>query len=57
MALKRSNVDRVDYGEFLRRFVSRDERLSINDEEFDYVYYCYGYHYGSDKNGGAKIGK
>lgn len=42
MALKRSNVDRVDYGEFLRRFVSRDERLSINDEEFDYVYYCYG---------------
>ena len=32
----------MDYGEFLRRFVSRDEQLSINDEEFDYVYYCYG---------------
>ena len=42
MALKRANVERVDYGEFLRRFVSRDEELSINDEEFDYVYYCYG---------------
>ena len=42
LALKRSNVERVDYGEFLRRFVSRDEQLSINDEEFDYVYYCYG---------------
>ncbi|MDO5042876.1 MAG: hypothetical protein Q4D92_05130 [Slackia sp.] len=42
MALKRSNVDRVDYGEFLRRFVSRDEQMMVNDEEFDYVYYCYG---------------
>lgn len=42
MALKRSNVDRVDYGEFLRRFVARDEQLMVNDEEFDYVYYCYG---------------
>lgn len=42
LALKRSNVERVDYGEFLRRFVSRDEQLRINDEEFDYVYYCYG---------------
>lgn len=42
MALKRSNVERVDYGEFLRRFVSRDEQMATNDEEFDYVYYCYG---------------
>lgn len=42
MALKRSNVDKVDYGEFLRRFVSRDEQMAVNDEEFDYVYYCYG---------------
>ncbi|MDO4442933.1 MAG: VWA-like domain-containing protein [Slackia sp.] len=42
LALKRSNVERVDYGEFLRRFVSRDEQMLVNDEEFDYVYYCYG---------------
>lgn len=42
MALKRSNTERVDYGEFLRRFVSRDEQMAVNDEEFDYVYYCYG---------------
>lgn len=41
-ALKRSNVERVDYGEFLRRFVSRDEQMMVNDEEFDYIYYCYG---------------
>ena len=41
-ALKLSNVEHIDYRDFLLRFASRGEQLSINDDEFDYVYYCYG---------------
>lgn len=42
LALKRSSDERVDYAEFLRRFVGRNEDMRLNDEEFDYLFYCYG---------------
>lgn len=42
MALKRSNLERVDYRDFLRRFVSQNESMEVNDDEFDYLFYCYG---------------
>lgn len=42
MALKRANLPRVDYADFLRRFVSQNEAVQINDDEFDYLFYCYG---------------
>ena len=34
--------ERHDYGDFLRKFVSRDEEIKINQDEFDYIYYTYG---------------
>lgn len=44
MALK----DRYDYTELLRRFTVMSEDMQINDDEFDYIYYMYGFeHYGN----------
>lgn len=34
--------ERKSYADFLRRFVSPDEELKINQDEFDYIYYTYG---------------
>ncbi len=34
--------DRYDYSEILRRFTVMGEDISINEDEFDYIYYTYG---------------
>lgn len=34
--------ERVDYGEFLRRFTTPTETLKVSEDEFDYVFYTYG---------------
>lgn len=40
--------DRYDYTDILRRFTARGEDISVNDDEFDYIYYHYGMeHYGN----------
>ncbi len=40
--------DRCDYTKLLRRFTVMGEDLSVNEEEFDYIYYTYGLsHYGN----------
>lgn len=33
---------KYNYTEFLKRFMVMSENLSINDDEFDYIYYTYG---------------
>lgn len=40
--LEESTRDRYDYGEILRRFTVVGEDVTVNDEEFDYIYYTYG---------------
>lgn len=40
--LKEATRDRYDYGEILRRFTIMGENITVNDEEFDYIYYTYG---------------
>ena len=42
MQLKAVNREKQDYSEFLRRFADHHEEIKVNDEEFDYIYYCYG---------------
>lgn len=42
MNLKSVTRKRQDYSEFLRKFASIGEELKVNDDEFDYVFYCYG---------------
>ena len=38
----------IDYEAFLRSFASTEEDLRINDEEFDYIFYMFGFeHYGN----------
>lgn len=34
--------ERVDYGEFLRRFATPTETLKVSEDEFDYIFYTYG---------------
>ncbi len=34
--------EKHDYRDFLRKFVSRDEEIKIDHDEFDYIYYTYG---------------
>ena len=34
--------DKYDYTDFLRRFMVLSETISVNDDEFDYIYYTYG---------------
>ena len=34
--------EKQDYREFLRKFARMGEQIRVNDDEFDYVYYCYG---------------
>ena len=40
--LKALNRERYDYAQFLRRFATLHERMRVNDDEFDYIYYLYG---------------
>lgn len=37
-----ANRRRYDYDDFLRRFMAVSERMRINMDEFDYVYYTFG---------------
>ena len=46
--LEEATRDRCDYGELLRHFTVTGEDITVNDEEFDYIYYTYGLdHYGN----------
>lgn len=40
--LKAVTREKQDYSEFLRKFATRNEEIKVNDDEFDYIYYCYG---------------
>lgn len=42
MNLRHVTREKQDYREFLRKFARMGEHIRINDDEFDYVYYCYG---------------
>lgn len=46
--LEQALKDRYDYSQLLRRFTVMSEDMQINDDEFDYIYYTYGFeHYGN----------
>lgn len=46
--LEESTRERYDYTEILKRFTVMGEDITVNDEEFDYIYYTYGLeHYGN----------
>lgn len=36
------NREKHDYAQFLRRFATLHERMKVNDDEFDYIYYTFG---------------
>lgn len=36
------NREKYDYSDFLRRFATLHERMRVNDDEFDYIYYTFG---------------
>lgn len=42
MNLKAVTREKQDYRAFLRKFARIGEHIRVNDDEFDYVYYCYG---------------
>ncbi|BAK43848.1 VWA-like domain-containing protein [Eggerthella sp. YY7918] len=42
MNLRAVTREKQDYREFLRKFARMGEQIRVNDDEFDYVYYCYG---------------
>ncbi len=47
-ALDEATREKVNYGDFLRRFMVSEETIRTSDDEFDYVYYTYGLeHYGN----------
>lgn len=46
--LEETTRDHYDYSDILRRFTVMGEDITVNDEEFDYIYYTYGLgHYGN----------
>lgn len=46
--LEETTRDRYDYTEILKHFTVVGEDITLNDEEFDYIYYTYGLeHYGN----------
>ncbi len=46
--LEETTRDRYDYREILKHFTVIGEDITVNDEEFDYIYYTYGLeHYGN----------
>lgn len=40
--LDESTRDKYDYSDILRRFSVMGENITVNDDEFDYIYYTYG---------------
>ena len=42
MNLRAVTRQRKDFTTFLRKFAHMGEHMDINNDEFDYVYYCYG---------------
>ncbi|WP_080799377.1 vWA domain-containing protein [Arabiibacter massiliensis] len=42
MNLRAVTREKQDYREFLRKFARMGEQIRVNDDEFDYVYYCCG---------------
>ncbi len=44
MNLQAVTREKQDYRDFLRKFARMEEQIRVNDDEFDYVYYCYGLH-------------
>ncbi len=40
--LKGVSRDKNDYSRFLKKLISIDETIEINDDEFDYIFYTYG---------------
>lgn len=40
--LEETTRDRYDYSEILRKFTVMGEDITVNDDEFDYIYYTYG---------------
>lgn len=40
--IKTVTRERYNYTEFLKKFASIGEKMIVNDDEFDYVYYTYG---------------
>lgn len=40
--LREVNRERYDYASFLKKFAVYGETVTVNDEEFDYIYYTYG---------------
>lgn len=40
--LEETTRDRYDYGDILRKFTVMGENMTVNDNEFDYIYYTYG---------------
>ena len=46
--LEETTRDKYDYTEILKHFTVMGEDITVNDEEFDYIYYTYGLeHYGN----------
>ncbi len=46
--LEETTRDRYDYSEILKHFTVVGEDITVNDDEFDYIYYTYGLeHYGN----------
>lgn len=46
--LEETTRERYDYSEILRRFTVMGENMTVNDDEFDYIYYHFGLeHYGN----------
>ncbi len=42
MNLRKVTREKHDYRAFLRKFARMGEQIRVNDDEFDYVFYCYG---------------
>ncbi len=40
--LRESNREKYDYASFLRKFSVMGEEMTVNDEDFDYIFYTYG---------------
>ena len=40
--LKEVNREKYDYAQFLKKFAVMGEKMMIDDDEFDYIYYTYG---------------
>lgn len=46
--LEETTRERYDYSEILRKFAVAGEDITVNEDEFDYIYYTYGLeHYGN----------